>query len=265
MQVLKYFIALMFLVAVAAESSAKEELITLETRTGVKQSFLLIKPENPVAAVILFAGGKGALNLNKGVFGPSIGWGNNNFLVRTRKKFAKHGFIVATVDAPSDKQGNDGMYGGYRASSDHVIDIDKVIIKLREISNLPIWLVGTSRGTESVAYLGINSNQKPAGIVLTSSMTERNAKGIPVTELPLENISIPTLITHHQKDGCRFTKPEGATRIKQMLTATPVAELQWFKGGREKSKPCNARSYHGYLGIEDEVVDAIAAFIKINS
>jgi len=264
MQVLRYFVVLVLLVTLAAESWAKEELITLEARTGVEQRFLLIKPENPVATVILFAGGKGALNLRKGMFGASIGWGKNNFLVRTRKDFAKRGFIVATVDAPSDKQGKNGMYGGYRTSSDHVTDIDKVIIKLREFSNLPIWLVGTSRGTESVAYLGINSKQKPTGIVLTSSMTERNAKGIPVTELPLEDIFIPTLITHHAKDGCRFTKPEGATRIKKKLTAAPVVELKWFKGGREQSNPCKAMSYHGYLGIEDEVVDAIAAFIKAN-
>jgi len=246
MQVLRYFVVLVLLVTLAAESWAKEELITLEARTGVEQRFLLIKPENPVATVILFAGGKGALNLRKGMFGASIGWGKNNFLVRTRKDFAKRGFIVATVDAPSDKQGKNGMYGGYRTSSDHVTDI------------------GTSRGTESVAYLGINSKQKPTGIVLTSSMTERNAKGIPVTELPLEDIFIPTLITHHAKDGCRFTKPEGATRIKKKLTAAPVVELKWFKGGREQSNPCKAMSYHGYLGIEDEVVDAIAAFIKAN-
>jgi len=251
MKLFRHFVALVLLVTLSAESWAKEELITLETRSGMEQRFLLIKPENPVAIVILFAGGKGALNLSKGMFGPSIGWGKKNFLVRTRKDFAKHGFIVATVDAPSDKQGKNGMYGGYRTSSDHVTDIDSVI--------------RTSRGTESAAYIGINSTQNPAGIVLTSSMTEGNVKGVPVTELPLHFVRIPTLITHHIKDGCRWTRPDGAERIREKLTSAPAVELKWFEGGREQSNPCKAMSYHGYLGIEKKVVDAIAAFIKSNS
>ena len=96
-------------------------------------------------------------------------------------------------------------------------------------------------------------------------MTERNAKGTAVPDLPLERIGIPTLITRHRDDGCRFTRPEGAERIRAMLTEAPVAELRLFDGGRGQGKPCKAMSHHGYLGIEDQVVDTIAGFIKANS
>jgi len=250
----------------AAHTSSAEELVEVTTSRGVEQRYLLeIPDEEPSAIVLLFAGGKGALNLNNGLFGPAINWGKNNFLVRTRKDLAKQGFIVVTVDAPSDKQGNQGMYGGYRVSSDHVTDIDTVIANVRETANLPVWLVGTSRGTESAAYLGIHSQQGPAGLVLTSSMTEPNRKGVALTELPLQQVAIPTLITHHNNDGCRWTQPDGAKRIQKMLTAAPVVKLAMFDGGSEQSKPCKARSYHGYLGIEDEVIEAIAGFIKANS
>ena len=157
------------------------------------------------------------------------------------------------------------MYGGHRTDSDHVTDIDSVIAKLRKSVDLPVWLVGTSRGTESVAYLGINSTQEPAGMVLTSSMTMSNLKGVAVTGLPLERVTIPTLIVHHRRDGCRWTVPEGAERIRDRLISAPVVEFKLFEGGREESKPCKAMSYHGYLGIEDQVIDAIAKFIKVNS
>jgi len=250
----------------AAGSVAAEDLVEIDTPRGVSQKFLLMMPEQqPLAIVLLFAGGKGALNLGGGMFAPSIGWGKNNFLVRTRKDFAKHGFIVATVDAPSDRQGKQGMYGDHRTSTDHVSDIDSIIAKVRETADVPVWLIGTSRGTESAAFAGLHSTQNVTGIVLTSSMTESNRKGLAVTELPLDRIMLPTLVTHHRNDGCAWTTPGGAERIRNMLTAAPVAELKLFEGGYQKSKPCKAKSYHGYLGIENQVVDAIAAFIKSNS
>ena len=39
-------------------------LIEINTRTGVTQKFILIKPSNPKASVILFAGGHGILGLS---------------------------------------------------------------------------------------------------------------------------------------------------------------------------------------------------------
>ena len=246
--------------------SANEELVEIKTPRGVTQKYLLLEPEaEPKAIVLLFAGGKGALNLGKGMFGNSIGWGKRNFLIRSRKQFAGQGFIVVTVDAPSDKQGKNGMYYEFRTSDDHVQDIDTVIETLKQNNELPVWLIGTSRGTESAAYIGMNSRQKLAGIVLTSSMTEENGKGLAVTELPLSRVNIPVLITHHKDDGCKWTTPDGAGSIKNLLTSAPKVELKLFEGGYEQGKPCKAMSHHGYLGIENEVIKEIADFIKSNS
>ena len=50
-----------------------------------------------------FAGGKGTLGLSSAFAMPSINWGSKNFLVRTRNLFAKNGFQVAEVDAPTDR------------------------------------------------------------------------------------------------------------------------------------------------------------------
>lgn len=237
------------------------ELVSLDTRAGVQQKFILIKPEKPVASVILFAGGKGALDLQ----GPdSINWGKNNFLVRTRDKFFDNGFMVAVVDAPSDRQQKPWMLFGFRDSSEHVTDIDHVIAYLKKQADVPVWLIGTSRGTESAANIAINSQQNPYGLVLTSSMTEENKKGTAVTEMALEKIILPTLITAHEADGCQHTPPEGSEKIKDMLTKANKVELKIFSGGNETGNPCKAKSHHGYLGIEDTVVNYISNFIKSN-
>ncbi len=239
------------------------ELISINTRSGVEQNFILITPESPKASVILFAGGKGVLNLTSFFGSPLINRSKNNFLVRTRDLFVNNGFQVAVVDAPSDKQSKRGMLDGFRDSIEHVEDIDFVIKYLRKKANIPVWLVGTSRGTESATNVAINSKQKPYGLVLTSSMSVENAAGTSVTEMELERIKMPTLIVGNADDECRKTPPEGSNQIAEMLVNSKKVEVKMFSGGDTPiSKPCKAMSYHGFLGIEEEVVNYISNFIK---
>ncbi len=241
------------------------ELVTLNTRPGVEQKFILIRPTRPVASVVLFAGGKGTLNLSSFNGSPVINWGKKNFLVRTRRMFAQHGFLVAVVDAPSDRKSKRGMLGGFRDSMDHVEDIDHVISYLRKQADVPVWLIGTSRGTESATSIAINSKQQPDGLVLTSSMSKPNAKGTPVTDMDLAKITIPTLIVANMDDECRATPPDGAEQIAGMLTQARKVEVKMFSGGdTPKAGPCRAMSYHGFLGKENEAVYFIADFIRSN-
>ena len=145
--ILPCFIGMFF----SAQSQAAE-LISLETRPGVTQKFILIKPEKSVASVVLFAGGHGNLKLSSFFGKPAIGWGKNNFLVRTRDEFAKHGFMVAVVDTPSDKKGGKGMLGGFRNSKEHVTDIDKVIAYLRKEVGVPIWIVSVGPNRDQTIF-----------------------------------------------------------------------------------------------------------------
>ncbi len=246
-----------------ARAGAEEQLVTLETRPGVTQKFILITPQRPVAAVILFAGGKGNLDLSSASGRPVLGWGKNNFLVRTRHDFAAHGFAVAVVDAPSDRKERVGMRGGFRNSAKHVKDIDAVVAHLNKTARVPVWLIGTSRGTESAAYVAIHAKENVAGVVLTSSMTEDNSDGRPVTDLPIDRIRVPALIVAHEDDACWVTPPDGAERIAKGLVNAPKVEVKMFSGGDEpRATPCKALTAHGFLGIEQDVVAAIAAFIK---
>jgi pimeloyl-ACP methyl ester carboxylesterase len=247
------------------ETSNTADLVTLKTRPGIDQKFILIKPNKPVASVILFAGGHGALNLSSFLGSPQFKWGKKNFLVRIRTMFAKDGFLVAVVDAPSDQKSKTGMYGGFRNSMYHVEDIDHVISYLRKQADIPVWLIGTSRGTESATNIAINSKQHPDGLVLTSSVSVPTSKGPALTEVDLKRITLPTLVIANTDDGCRVTPPEGAEKIARMLSNSKRVEVKMFSGGDAPiSKPCRAMSYHGFLGIEDKVVGYISGFIKSN-
>jgi hypothetical protein len=74
---------------------------------------------------------------------------------------------------------------------------------------------------------------------------------------------VPVLIVHHDHDGCRASPYAGAEALMDRLKRSPKREFIAFDGGDPpRSDPCEAFAQHGYLGIENRVVDAIAAWIK---
>jgi dienelactone hydrolase len=255
-------IILLLVLLQTTQAYAGDNLIKINTRDGVKQKFILLKPDTIKASVILFAGGKGKIKL-KGKE-DNYRYKSNNFLVRSRELFAHNNLMVAVVDAPSDKYDSNGMWYGFRASKEHIQDIETVIDYLKQQANVPIWLIGTSRGTESVAHIAIHSN-KVDGLVLTASLSRPQRKGTEVTAMELDKITVPTLVVSHKKDECFVTPPEDTNKIVSMLLNSKNVKSKLFDGGNMPiSKPCKSRSYHGFLGIEKEVVDYISRFIAIN-
>jgi pimeloyl-ACP methyl ester carboxylesterase len=236
------------------------ELRTIPTRPGVTQSFLLIRPENkPTASVILFAGAHGRLALSpQGI----IGWGEGNFLVRNRERFAQQGFIVAVVDAPSDRP--EGLWN-FRTSAAHAEDIKHLIVELRRVSDIPVWLIGTSMGTVSAANAAARLKEGgPNGLVLTSTVTKESRQvSETVNNVRLKDIRVPTLMVHHKRDDCVLTPYELAVALMRSLTQAPKKELITFTGGDPSvSDPCEVMSFHGFLGLDAEVVAAITSWIR---
>ena len=249
--------------------SENESLVTVPSRANIEQKFLLIKPENPTAAVILFAGGHGGLRLTS-LFGmPAMAWGAGNFLVRTRKLFADHGFVVAVIDSPPDHKQMDAIW---RMSPEHAEDIHAVVRALKKDFNLPVWVIGTSMGTFSAPNAAIRLGSELHGLVLTSSVTISSKKWDKysshpnaVIDMDLGKVVVPTLIIAHKDDGCELTPASNSEKLKNAFTNAPTVEVKYFTGGKMPiSEPCHAKSQHGFYGIEDEVVSSIADFINSN-
>lgn len=242
------------LVAVSTAALADEDrVVRLDTRPGVSVSFYYMKRDGAQATVVLLMGGNGAIGLKGGA--PR----SRNFLVRSRDYFAANGFHVAVADRPTDQP----LDYQFRISPEHIHDLRQVVSYLKKDAGLPVWLVGTSRGTVSVAASAIAfGNEEIAGIVLTSSVTSLKRTGA-VPGQKLDAIRLPVLVLHHEKDACAVTRPHEVHSIIAGLTHTPVKRQVMVSGGADpEGDPCEALHWHGYIGMEKEAVDIISAWIK---
>lgn len=241
----------LFIILPAAAAPA-QEVKAIDTRPGVTLRFLLFRPAAaPKGVLVMFPGGEGAHMFQETAGKVQLG---KNFLVRTSPEFVKAGYAVAIVDVPSDQAS--GMSPGFRNSPEHVQDITRLIDSLDTQGLKPIYLVGTSMGTLSVAYLGMElKDQRLKGLVLTSTVTNY------VAGLRLPQITLPVLLVHHGEDGCKFCPFTDALQLKNKMSGSPKVDFVEVQGGDPpQSGPCQPLSSHGFFGVEDQVVQVIAAW-----
>ena len=228
-------------------------------------------PPHVYPVVILIAGGNGVLSL------AARGWATElqgNFLIRSRDQFLANDLQVVMLDAPSNFSSPNGL-NGERLTAEHADVIAAVIASLRkQYPKRPVWLVGTSAGTISVANAAVRlsgTTNGPDGIVLTSSITVQQPADIePNSTLQphLGIIKVPTYVAWHKDDTCSRTPGTTAggnpQAVFNALTSVAASDKDWkeFTGGISVGNVCDAFAYHGFNGIEDDVVRNIAAFIK---
>jgi pimeloyl-ACP methyl ester carboxylesterase len=244
--------------ALALVAPARSQTTEIPTRPGVTQKMLVLTAASPKAVLVLFPGGHGGLQLYSN---GSMRWGGSNFLVRVRQGFVDQGFAVVVLDAPSDRQ-TPPFLRGFRQRPEHVEDVKAVIAWAREAHKVPVWLVGTSRGTQSVAHAAtaLTGSEGPDGIVLTSSILADD-KSLPVQAMPLANLRVPVLVVHHEQDACPHCPFAATQQVMDKLHNAPRKELLAVTGGRTAGDDCLAMAFHGYNGVEQSVVQRIAAWI----
>jgi len=221
---------------------AGEQVVTLHSRPGVSERFLLLQPTGPVVAnVILLTGGEGAIRLDEqGRLGAA-----DNFLVRSRALWAMQGFQVAVVDTPSDHS-RGISYNDFRSSPEHAQDIAAVSDALRQRVAVPVWLVGTSRGTSSAASVAIWQHDKVDGVVLTSTINHGRGN---VAAMALDKLTQPVLLVQHVHDECKETRYQNVQAVLDGLVNARAHELMLFDGGISKGDPCQPWAAHGYNGM----------------
>lgn len=256
---MRAFIFLLFLLLAIPGVAQGEEVEDVSSR-GERTRLLVEQPSRPWVTVVLFAGGHGVLGITDNGSMTSLA---GNFLVRSRTDFQAAGAITAVIDAPTDRP---NKLHGFRGTPEHAQDVGAVIKHLKAKYKLPVWLVGTSRGTNSTANAAIRLEEnKPDGIVLTSSMLKDNRIGEQVLQYELEKIAQPVLIAHHVNDACKVTPPGKVEKLKTRLTNAKPVKVMMFDGGNAHGNPCHGNHYHGFKGIEETVVKDIMAWIKSQS
>jgi hypothetical protein len=251
---------LAFVVVAFALSAEAQELVALQTRPGVTQSFFIpdMGGRQAQAAAMLLIGGGGNIRLR--MEDGQVRFAQGNFLPRARRDFMRNGILPVILDNPSDQQAGDGMSDAFRESAAHVTDIRAVRAELdKRYPGVPVFVVGTSRSTLSAAHLGRSLPGELKGAVLTSSLfysgSGQRARQV-LAAYRWDQIAMPLLFVHHEDDGC------GATPYRDAARLAPRYPLITVRGGKPpESNPCEPLSNHGYFGKEAETVDAIAAWM----
>lgn len=196
---------------------------------------VLIKPKAPHASVILMPGSNGAIQA--GDHGDIHGLTGNQ-LVRTRHAYAARGLAVLVVDAGTDLGS---------------------AVKYMAAIKRPVTVIATSRGTIRAAQ-GIDAGARPDALVLTSGLlSPASGSGQNVMSILGSPSALPrTLVIHHRQDSCNVTLPAGVDPFIKWSAGR--ARVRWVSGGTSTGPACEARAYHGFNGLDGQIVGMAGGF-----
>jgi hypothetical protein len=196
---------------------------------------VLLRPSSPAASIILMPGGDGSINPGPNGEVNSL---NKNQLVRTRNAYLARDIAVLMVDAG--------------------VDLAHAVQFMGRIKE-PVTVMATSRGTIRAA-VGISLGAKPNALVLTSGFLSKESGSVPNVASILGSADKlpPTLVIHHRNDACRLTQPAGVDPF--ILWSAGRARAVWLSGGVSLGNPCQALAFHGFNGLDDQVVTLAAGF-----
>jgi hypothetical protein len=217
-------------------------------------------PATARALLVLIPGGQmyaGIAGSGDGTVATAAG---NNFLVRSARLFAQQGYRVVTMERPSDYidytggSANGYYMDLYRTSVAHAVDLAAIVDRVNS-GNLPIILVGTSRG----AISAVAQSAMFSAIAISSPVTG-GSYGDPVSHADAAAVTVPTQVVWHEDDGCSVTVPVDSQTLADAFTDGSGEALS---GGFSPSgiNPCKALSYHGFLGIESCAVKTTTSWM----
>lgn len=242
------------LLIAALAFTAQAEMLQVPTGRGDTVPVYWDKVEGATATVFLFNGGNGFVPFNKA--GMPRG---QNFLLKSYPLFATKQVNVVVVGT---REAVAQMPDEYRFN-EHPADIRAIAKVIKEKSDAPIWLVGTSRGTVSVVAAASGDTEKLyAGIVLTSSFVEPK-NPYTVVRQNVDNVKVPVLVYHHSGDGCRAAKPSDAEWAAKRFSSASVKSFVTVSGGDEVASgdPCSS-GHHTFIGMEEKAVSDIVSWIN---
>ncbi len=226
-------LAVLLTIAAAGSASARDELASARLSDGKDFPYVLTTGGGtPRYGVILMPGGSGSLDprMVDGKLTLSLG---GNFLIRSREIFAEGPFVAASTDATT--------------TPDRIMAIVRDL--QRRYGSIPVYVIGTSRSTDSTMTLSPALDGMVAGFVHTSS-TNR------IASFDTRKFKSRHLVVYHAMDACQVTKPSSSASAR-----SNGAETIEVTGGTSTGDDCQARAYHGYNGIERATVDKIKAWI----
>jgi hypothetical protein len=229
----------------------------------------LISPANSWGAVVLLPGGHGNINLDQQ---GQVGWGQDDFLVRTRASYVDAGLTVAIPDVASDEKPPVSL-AGYRTSDKQAYDLRAISGRLRRMVE-QVWLVGFDQAAASVlTTVAEHQANLVAGLILVSPTFGPDVTGESLWDAAALAIkSFPMLVIDHDGDSCSAGVVERFDKIAASASAPGYRSVKLTGGsGDDKlpshlsyyADPCNRKAAHALVGLEDQashlIIDWLAA------
>ena len=242
----------------------KEELISVDLAGTKKQVGVYSTKagtDKPVKLVVLLPGYPSVVRpvVESGVMTSSRLTGN--FLIRARRFVVDDSVASLVVDCQSES--GDYCPSSYQASKQRQEDVDRLIaeVRSRAPSIAEVWLLGTSMGTISSAFMPVHNPTGYAGSIHTAMISDPYAKNSyrELGGFDYKKSAVPQFFVHHSADPCSLTTYPSAKAIADKF-GFPIVTVT---GGTGFQGPaCEALTEHGFRGKEKEVMNAINTIVR---
>jgi pimeloyl-ACP methyl ester carboxylesterase len=206
---------------------------------------------------MLLPGGHGNINLDPQA---RLGWGEDDFLLRTRMRYPNGGLLAIVPDVAADHKPPVSL-AGFRTSPMQADDLHALADRLLGMTP-KVWMVAYDSGATSALNAAARGKTDTiAGLVLISPMLEEPepASSMLIDGVKLALANLPVLLISHESDSC--SRP-AVDRIKNAAAALKAPNFQSItvRGGSEQfavSDPfeypedsCNTQAHHALAGRE---------------
>ena len=243
------------IVMITLSSAALADQVTLSFPDVSELPIHIVEQAKAKANIIALIGGKGLKNSQ----------GNSkNFLVTQRNNFIAAGLNFYLFPNRSEDEKASYKLRGSEERAERILNLTKEINKR---NNLPIYLVGFSRGSVDAAKFSKLFPDHIKGIVLASGVYTNSSKKAEFYSMEMilgSIVDVTVLVAHHQKDSCKVTSFYYAKDFFEELEAPRKAFLSYKDGGASGRK-CGPLNHHGFEDIQDQVANDIAQWIAVDS
>jgi hypothetical protein len=242
-----------------------EELVEVQIDGGTQRAVISRRQGKPDGSKLLVL-----LPGHPSVVRPEMGNGvmmksplMGNFLIRARRHLVTDQVVTLLVDCHS--QGGDVCRPEYQASKERYEHVKAVInaarVKLPAVKE--VYLISTSMGSISSAFIALNGQKEFAGVIHTASIDPTAPKSyIQLKDFDYSAIKIPQAFIHHVEDPCPITQ-YGYFRE---VTAKYKLPLISVSGGSDfRGQPCQAFTQHGFTGKETVVMRHVLKMLNTST
>lgn len=207
--------------------------------------------------IVLFPGYPGIMRLREEGGMPRFEL-RGNFLLRSRRHWLDGETLVVAVDAPSDQWATFSQT--FRETPRYGADVAALVKELARRHGVEDWtFVGTSEGSVSAFHAARLNPDLARRLILTASLFRVSRIGPGLSGVSWEGLQGRLLWVHHEADPCEYTAYKDAKRFAEK-SRSPLLTVRGGDPGR--GDPCMAYTAHGFVGMEQQTVEAMRSWVK---